>query len=44
MTKEQLIELIQKQILDGEVPFKLSVEDSVLWKDFGKLESEINFK
>ena len=38
MTKEQLIELIQKQIPDGEEPFKLSVED------FGKLESEINFK
>ena len=44
MTKEQLIELIQKQIPDGEEPFKLSVEDSVIWKDFGKLESEINFK
>ena len=44
MTKEQLIELIQKQIPDDEEPFKSSVEDSVIWKDFGKLESEINFK
>ena len=44
MTKEQLIELIQKQIPDGEESFKSSVEDSVLWKDFGKLESKISWK
>ena len=84
MTKEQLIELIQKQIPDGDLitfrcrignddhyfnlgyiddstniglwelrlkeipdsedPFKLSVEDAVLWKDFGKLEAKIGWK
>ena len=38
MKKEQLIEMIQKQILDGEVTYKLSVED--LWK----LESQIDWK
>ena len=44
MTKEQLNELIQKQIPVGEYPFKISVEESVLWKDFGKLESKIGWK
>ena len=85
MTKEQLIELIQKQIPDGDLitfrckgvdgndryfnlsyiddstnvglwklhlreipdgesPFKHSIDNAAMWRDFGKLEAKVNWK
>lgn len=43
-TNVGLWELRLREIPDGESPFMHSIDNAVLWKDFGKLEAKIGWK